>query len=43
MNKFNKNIFSAYNFPKEYCVFKDEEKGVLLYEIDCLNLMDILI
>jgi site-specific DNA-methyltransferase (adenine-specific) len=43
MNKIDKNKISAYNFPKEYCVFKDEEAGVLLYQVDCIKFMDILI
>lgn len=39
----NKNIFSVYSFPQENCVFKDEEKGVFLYQMNCIDLMDILI
>lgn len=31
------------NFPQDNCVFKDEEKGILLYKADCLEFMDILI
>lgn len=38
----SKNIFSVYNFPQEHCVFKDEEKGVALYQMSCIDLMDIL-
>lgn len=43
MVRTNKNKFFNYNFPKEHCVFKDEETGVLLYQADCLTLMDLLI
>lgn len=35
--------FQNYDFPEEFCVFKDVEAGILLYQIDCLKLMDILI
>lgn len=31
------------NFPQDNCVFKDKEKGILLYQEDCLELIDILI
>lgn len=37
------NLFTVYNFPREHCVFQDEEKGILLYQLNCLELMDILI
>lgn len=43
MNKVYQHKFQNYDFPEEFCVFKDVEKGVLLYQIDCLKLMDILI
>lgn len=35
--------FSLSGFPHEGCVFRDEENGVLLYQMDSLKLMDILI
>jgi len=38
----SKKIFD-YNFPQKSLVFKDEEMGVLLYQEDCIRLMDILI
>ncbi len=38
----NKNIISVYSFPQKNCVFKDEEKGVSLYQMSCIDLMDIL-
>jgi len=31
------------NFPQEYCVLKDEKAGILLYQADCIKLMDTLI
>ncbi len=31
------------NFPKNNCFFKDDDQGILLYQADCLELMDILI
>jgi len=30
-------------FPQEYCVFKDEKAGILLYQVDCIKFMDTLI
>jgi len=35
------NKVSDYNFPQEYCVFKDEK--ALLYQVDCIKFMDTLI
>ncbi len=32
-----------YKFPKKNCVFNNKEKGVLLYQMDCIEFMDILI
>lgn len=43
MKNINKSKFFIYNFPQQHCVFKDEEIGVLLYQTDCLTLMDLLI
>ena len=43
MKKINQNKISDYNFPQEHCVFRDEEAGVLLYQVDCIKFMDILI
>lgn len=37
--KDNKNL----NFPQENCVFKDVEHGVWIYQMDCIDFMDILI
>jgi site-specific DNA-methyltransferase (adenine-specific) len=37
------NKISDYNFPQEYCVFKNEKAGILLYQTDCIKLMDTLI
>jgi site-specific DNA-methyltransferase (adenine-specific) len=42
MNKLTQNKVSDYNFPQEYCVFKDEKAGILLYKADCIKFMDIL-
>lgn len=39
----NKKFSFVNSFPQDNCVFKDEDKGVLLYQIDCLEFMDILI
>lgn len=38
----NKNIV-IYNFPQDNCIYRDNIKGVLLYQADCIFLMDILI
>lgn len=38
----NKEL-SISGFPQEHCVFRDEDKGVLLYQMNSLELMDILI
>ena len=43
MKKINQNKISDYNFPQEHCMFRDEEAGVLLYQVDCIKFMDILI
>jgi site-specific DNA-methyltransferase (adenine-specific) len=37
------NKISDYNFPQEYCVFKNKKAGILLYQTDCIKLMDTLI
>ncbi len=42
MNKNKNNILFVDNFPHNYLVFKDEDRGILLYQMDCLKLMDIL-
>ncbi len=42
MNKENTNLSFINNFPQEKCVFKNKEYGVLLYQSDSLELMDIL-
>ncbi|HHS49332.1 MAG TPA: site-specific DNA-methyltransferase [Desulfurella acetivorans] len=42
MNKLTQNKISDYNFPQEYCVFKDEKAGILLYQADCIRVMDTL-
>ncbi len=39
----NKKLSIIDIFPQDKYVFKDEEKGILLYQADCLELMDILI
>ncbi len=39
----NKYLSFIDNFPQDNCVFKDAEKGILLYQADCLEFMDILI
>lgn len=40
----NKSIKSSISeFPKENCVFIDENVGILLYQMDCIKFMDILI
>ncbi len=39
----NKNFSLIDIFPKNHNVFKDKKKGVLLYQTDCLELMDVLI
>ncbi len=43
MSKINRNNLFNYPVSEDLCVFKDEENGVILYNTDCLNLMDILI
>jgi len=43
MKKINQNKISDYNFPQEHCMFRDEEAGVLLYQVDCIKFMDILV
>ncbi len=37
------SIISIYNSLQKNCVFKDEKKGILLYQMNCIDLMDILI
>lgn len=39
----NKDKISTYSFPKDRCALRDEEAGVLLYQIDCITFMDSLI
>ncbi len=46
--KFSDNVDQVYhildyNFPEKNCVFKDEQKGIMLYQTDCIKFMDILI
>ena len=41
MQKIDKNNFDE--FPTENCVFKDDEVGIYLYQIDCVQFMDALI
>lgn len=42
IEKKDKNNF-IFSFPKENCVYYDENRGVLLYQTDCIKFMDILI
>ncbi|MFN3605352.1 MAG: DNA-methyltransferase [Leptonema sp. (in: bacteria)] len=42
-NEMDMNMSFIDNFPKENCAFKNTKKGILLYQADCLELMDILI
>jgi len=41
MQKIDKNNFDE--FPTENCVFNDDEVGIYLYQIDCVQFMDALI
>jgi site-specific DNA-methyltransferase (adenine-specific) len=41
MNKANHN--KLYDFPNDNCVLREEEVGVLLYQMNCIDLMDVLI
>ena len=41
MQKIDKNNFDG--FPTENCVFNDDEVGIYLYQIDCVQFMDALI
>lgn len=34
---------SAFDFPSENCVFKDDSVGIFLYQMNCIEFMDILI
>ncbi len=43
MSEIKKKSIFNYSFPENFRVFIDEENGVILYNTDCLNLMDILI
>ncbi len=43
MSEIKKKSILNYSFPENFRVFIDEENGVILYNTDCLNLMDILI
>lgn len=39
----SKNLSFIYSFPQDNLVFKDEDSGILLYQSDCFDLMDIII
>lgn len=39
----HKSCYFQYNFPEKNCVFKDKEKGIWLYQMNCIELMDSLI
>lgn len=43
MNKIKHKNYFQYNFPEKNCVFKDKEKGIWLYQMNCIELMDSLI
>ncbi len=43
MSEIKKKSIFNYSFPDNFRAFIDEENGVILYNTDCLNLMDILI
>ncbi len=43
MDKIKRNNFFNYSFSEKFCVFRDEENGVILYKSDCDDLMDIFI
>jgi site-specific DNA-methyltransferase (adenine-specific) len=38
-----KSYFSINRFPNNNCVFRDAEEGVLLYQMDCIEFMDIIL
>lgn len=39
----NRKQFNTFKLPENNCVFKDDERGVYLYQTDCIKFMDILI
>ena len=39
----NKDQFNTFKLPENNCIFKEEGRGVYLYQTDCIKFMDILI